>query len=100
MRAFTTDKTVIAAAVVYLLIVGIDLFPKAGNIVIGSGIRGYGDTKWMLKTQICGTIFVVAGSAILVLGFKLGMTALFWLVVADETLRCALNYTKLIRISK
>ncbi len=100
MRAFTTDKTVIAAAVVYLLIVGIDLFPKAGNIVIGSGIRGYGDTKWMLKTQICGTIFVVAGSAILVLGFKMGMMALFWLVVADETLRCALNYSKLIRISK
>lgn len=99
MSAFTTDKGVIAAAAIYLVIVGIDLFPKAGNIVIGSGIRGYGDTKWMLKTQLCGTAFVVAGSAILVLGFGLGMTALFWLVVADETLRCGLNFWRLIRIS-
>lgn len=95
MGVFTSDTSIIAAATVYLMIVGVDLFPKSANIIIGSGIRGYGNTKWMLKTQICGTIFVIAGSALLVLGLHQGITALFWLVVADETLRCTLNFFRL-----
>jgi len=99
MGAFTTNSAVIVAATVYLAIVGVDLFPKAGNIIIGSGIRGYGDTKWMLLTQIFGTIFIIAGSATLVLGFEQGITALFCLVVADETLRCIMNYFKLTKVS-
>lgn len=97
---FTTDQGVIAASKTYLLIVGIDLFPKAANIIIGSGIRGFGDTMWMLKTQIFGTIFVISVSAILVLGLHVGMLGIFWLVVVDETIRSLLNLWKLMKETK
>lgn len=99
MGWFTTDMDIIAASAVYLLIVGIDLFPKSGNIVIGSGIKGYGDTRWMLGTQIFGTCFVIGMSALVVLGLHLGMEQLFCVVVADETIRCIINYFKLRKIS-
>lgn len=92
---FTTDKNVILAATVYLAIVGVDLFPKSLNIIIGSGVKGYGDTKWMLGTQIFGTIYIVGMSTFLVLVLHVGMTALFWLVVSDETIRCTINYYRL-----
>lgn len=32
---FTTDQSVLSAAGIYLLVVGIDLFPKSGNIIFG-----------------------------------------------------------------
>ncbi|MDO4476015.1 MAG: MATE family efflux transporter [Lachnospiraceae bacterium] len=99
MGCFTADQSIIAASVGYLMIVGVDLFPKAGNIVIGAGIRGFGDTLWMLKTQLVGTVFVIAGSAVLVLGMGCGMTALFWLIVADEGFRSLLNYWRLRRVA-
>ena len=92
---FTKDINVILASSLYLVIVGIDLFPKSGNILVGAGIKGYGDTKWMLTTQIFGTIFVIGGSALLVLVFHQGIEALFMLVVADETLRCIVNTIRL-----
>lgn len=100
MGLFTTDESVIAASATYLIIIGIDLFPKAANIIIGSGIRGLGNTMWMLKTQIFGTCFVITVSAILVLGLHIGMIGIFWLVVADETIRCGMNYWKLRQSSK
>ena len=99
MGWFTTDASVIAAAGVYLMIVAIDLFPKSGNIIFGSGIKGYGDTKWMLWTQIIGTVFIVITSSIFVLVFHMGMAQIFCIVVADETLRCVINYWKLTKIS-
>lgn len=95
---FTTDQGIVSASTIYLIIVGIDLFPKSANIIIGSGIRGYGDTLWMLKTQIFGTVFVISVSAILVLGLHAGMLGIFWLVVADETLRSLLNLWRLNRV--
>lgn len=99
MGWFTTDTAIIAASAIYLLIVGIDLFPKSANIIIGSGIKGHGDTKWMLGTQIFGTIFVISMSAIMVLVLGLGMAQLFCVVVADEVLRSIVNYWKLRKIS-
>lgn len=98
MGWFTTDNSIISVAIIYLIIIGIDLFPKSANAIIGSGIRGYGNTIWMLKTQIVGTLFVMICSAILVMFFKQDMKVLFCLVVADESLRCTLNYFKLKRI--
>ncbi len=99
IQLFTTDTGIIAASAVYLMIVGIDLFPKSANVIIGAGIRGIGDTMWMLKTQIFGTVFVVSVSAILVLVLHMGMIGLFWLVVADETLRSLLNFWKLRKVT-
>ena len=99
MGWFTTDASVILGASVYLAIVGSDLFPKSGNIIIGSAIRGFGDTKWMLGTQIFGTFFVISLASIIVYIFNGGMTQLFCVVVADETIRCIINYYKLRKIS-
>ena len=98
LSCFTKDETVIAMAPLYLLIVGIDLFPKGGNIIIGSGIKGYGDPEWMLKTQLFGTVFVVAASSVMVLVFHMGIVEIFVMVVVDETLRLLLNYWRLCQI--
>ena len=95
---FTTDKNVIAAAGLYLFVVGIELFPKSGNIIFGSGIKGYGEPSWMLKTQLFGTFFVIAASSVMVLRFGMGIVEIFVLVVVDETLRFILNGAKLRRI--
>lgn len=92
---FTTDRTVIASAAIYLLIIGIDLFPKSGNIIVGSGIKGFGNTKWMFGTQIFGTIFIITMSSILVMGFNCGIAEIFCVVVADETIRVIMNSLKL-----
>ena len=97
---FTTDQAVLAAAPIYLLIVGIDLFPKSGNIIFGSGIRGYGQPGWMLKTQLFGTAFIICASSVMVMVFHMGIREIFCLVVADETLRFILNNCKLWHISK
>ena len=97
---FTTDRDVISSSALYLVIVGIDLFPKSTNIMVGSAIKGYGDTKWMLFTQLIGTAFVIGMSSILVLLLNQGIAMLFGLVVADETLRCVINTWKLKKISK
>lgn len=99
MSWFTTDTSVIMASGIYLAIVGFDLFPKSGNIIIGSAIKGYGDTKWMLYTQIFGTVFVISVATIAVKVFNMGMTELFCVVVADEMLRSAINYYRLRKIS-
>lgn len=97
---FTKDASVIAAAPIFLLIVGIDLFPKSGNIIFGSGIRGYGEPGWMLFTQIFGTVFIILSSSILVLVLHMGIVQIFILVVVDETLRCLINFWKLKHITK
>ena len=99
LSCFTKDETVIAMAPLYLLIVGIDLFPKSGNIIFGSGIKGYGEPSWMLKTQLFGTVFVIAASSLMVLVFHMGILEIFIMVVVDETLRLILNNWKLFRIS-
>ena len=97
---FTKDPAVIGSAGLYLLIVGIDLFPKSGNIIFGSGIRGYGNPGWMLKTQLFGTVFVISMSTIMVMVFHMGIMEIFCLVVIDETLRCLLNNWKLRKIKR
>ena len=95
---FTKDAAVLAAAPLYLLIVGVDLFPKSGNIIFGSGIKGYGEPAWMLKTQLFGTFFVITMSSILVMVFHMGILQIFGLVVIDEVLRFVLNSWKLRKI--
>ena len=97
---FTTNTAVLAMAPMYLFVVGIDLFPKSGNIIFGSGIRGYGQPSWMLKTQLFGTAFVMVFSTVLVMVFHMGILAIFSLVVIDEVLRFILNGWKLHRIGR
>ena len=100
MSLFTQDKAIIASAAIYLAIVSFNLYPKSGNIIVGSGIRGYGNTMWMLGTQLFGTCFISTIAAILVFGFKTGITGVFIAVCADEVVRCIINALKLGRITK
>ena len=77
---------------------GINLFSKSGNIILGNSIRGYGDTMWMLFTQIFGTIFVIGLALLCVKVFHLGITGVFIAVISDEFVRCMINLGKYISI--
>ena len=97
---FTKDTSVIASSSMYLLIVGINLFSKSANIVIGNGIRGSGNTKWMLYTQILGTIGIVVVASFFVFVCKLGIVGVFLAVMVDEAVRALINLWKYLRIVK
>ena len=73
------------------------MFSKSLNIIIGNGIRGYGDTRWMFFTQIFGTVFVVSMALLFVIGLHLGIVGVFLAVLADEFVRGIINS---IRFSK
>ena len=98
LSLFTTDKEVIEMSVVYIILVAANLFGKSGNIIFGSGIRGYGDTKWMLFTQILGTFGVVGLAALCVFVFKLGMLGVFIAVLCDEGSRALINFVRFSKI--
>ncbi len=40
--------------------VAVIIYFQALNVVVGSAIRGTGDTKWMFHSQIFGTIFILS----------------------------------------
>ena len=98
LSLFTTDAAVIEMSVIYIIFVAVNLFGKSGNIIIGNGIRGYGDTKWMLFTQILGTVGVVSGAALCVFVFKLGMLGVFIAVLCDEAIRAVINSVRFLKI--
>lgn len=98
LSLFTTDKEVIEMSVIYIILVAANLFGKSGNIIIGNGIRGYGDTKWMFFTQALGTVGVVALACLCVFVFKLGMLGVFIAVLCDEAIRAVINFIRFLRI--
>lgn len=98
LNLFTTDKEVIEMSVIYIILVATNLFGKSGNIIIGNGIRGYGDTKWMFFTQALGTVGVVGLSCLCVFVFKLGMLGVFIAVLCDEAVRALVNFIRFMRI--
>lgn len=100
LSLFTGDKTVIASCGIYLLLIGINLFSKSGNIIIGNAIRGSGNTKWMLFTQIFGTIWIVSVASVLVFVCRLGILGVFLAVLLDEGVRALINFWKYLRIVK
>lgn len=97
---FTGDESIITSCAIYLILVSFNLFSKAGNIIVGSAIRGTGNTKWMLYTQIFGTVFVVALAYLFVFIFKLGILGVFLAVMTDEAIRAVINLMKYLRIVK
>jgi len=88
---FTSDVSLINFASPFLLFVTFIMFPQAVNIVIGYGIRGTGDTRWMFYSQIFGTVLVIALSYTLIFVFNLGLWGVFITSLADETIRAAIN---------
>ena len=97
---FTKDTSVITTSSIYLLIVGINLFSKSANIIVGNGIRGSGDTRWMLYTQMFGTVSIVSVAAFFVYVCKLGITGIFLAVLVDESATALINLWKYLRIIK
>lgn len=100
MALFTKDKHTITTSSMYLLIMGINLFSKSGNIIIGNGIRGSGNTKWMLVTQIFGTVGIILVACIFVYICKFGILGVFFAVLMDEAVRAVINLWKYMRIVK
>lgn len=100
LALFTSDSAIIASCGIYLLLIGFNLFSRSGNIVIGNAIRGSGNTKWMLYTQIFGTIWIVSVASFFVYVCKLGILGVFLAVMADEGVRALINLWKYCRIVK
>ena len=98
LSIFTKDQSVIEMSVIFVILVAANLFGKSTNIVVGNGIRGYGDTKWMMFTQIMGTIGVVGLAALCVFVFKMGMLGVFVAVLCDEAIRAVVNFIRFRRI--
>lgn len=88
---FSSDPSLIEASVPLLRLVAFILFPKAVNEVIGLGIRGRGDTRWMLMTQIFGSVLVVSLAYVLLLEVRMGLIGIFITLFIDELLRGTMN---------
>lgn len=97
---FTSDRGIIETCGLYLVMVCGNLFFKSGNIIVGSGIKGDGNTKWMLITQLFGTVLVVGCASLFVFVFDMGIAGVFLAVVVDEGVRSVVNLCKFLRIAK
>jgi putative MATE family efflux protein len=91
LAIFTADPVLIEKSVPLLMITAITMIPRSVNIISGHAIRGYGDTLWMLATQIFGVIFIVSLTYVLMFPAGLGMVGMFLSMFADETLRGIIN---------
>lgn len=91
VRTFTNDATIIPMCCGYLILMCINLYGKSANIIIGNGIRGSGDTRWMFFTQIFGTFFVIGCALLFVFVVHLGIAGVFLAVIADEIVRACIN---------
>ena len=94
---FTDDRNTLTVSVPFLRFVSWILFPKAVNNVIGLCIRGTGDTRWMLFTQIFGTVFMVAGGYYFILMSGFGLAGIFITLFLDELLRSIANLLRFFR---
>ena len=88
---FTSDASLVDFASPFLLFLTLIMFPQAVNIVIGYGIRGTGDTRWMFYSQIFGTVLVIVLSYILIFVFNFGLWGVFITSLADEGTRAIIN---------
>ena len=100
LSIFTKDDAIVTTSAIFLFMIGLNLFSKSGNIIIGNGIRGSGDTRWMFFTQIFGTVFVVGMACLFVFKMKLGIAGVFLAVMADEAVRFGINFVRYSKICK
>ena len=91
---FSSDENIIAGCGIYLVLMCVNLYGKSGNIIIGSAIRGSGNTKWMFYTQIAGSVIVISSALLFVHVFHMGIAGVFAAIIADELIRATINYIK------
>lgn len=89
---FSNDSQVIRYGVPYLMWMGIIMFPQSMNVICGNAIRAHGDTKWMLFSQIFGSVLVISVSWILVEKVHMNMLAIYVTLFADEAIRGGVNF--------
>lgn len=92
LHIFSKDSAIINEAAPFLIATAFIMLPKSLNVVIGNGIRAYSDTKWMLYSQMIGSLYVITCSFFLVSVLKLGIVAIYITLFSDEAIRAALNY--------
>ena len=91
LSVFSNDIEIIEKSAIYLIITGVIMIFQSGNVVIGTAIRSYGDTRFMLYSQIFGSFFVVTLSSILVLGLHMDIMAIYITFFCDEAARSIIN---------
>lgn len=91
---FTSDTSIKSQLLPLVVIVVFISFPKSINVVIGNAIRGTGDARWMLQTQVAGTAIILMVTAYLLWGRHLGVAALVWANFFDELWRACVNYLR------
>lgn len=94
---FTKDPEMIRLSVPYLLLFTLVLIPQAFNITIGHSIRGFGDTRWMLITQIFGTAFMIIGAWVFMFPLKFAFVGLFIVMIVDEIIRAVINFIRFMK---
>jgi putative MATE family efflux protein len=97
LMVFTSDGDLIVKAAPLLVITAFTMIPRAVNIISGHAIRGYGDTLWMLATQVFGILFILSLSYYLMFPAGLGMMGLFVGMFSDETIRSVINTVRFYR---
>lgn len=98
LRLFTKESAVIQVASGFLFLLSINLYGKSANIIVGNGIRGFGNTQWMFGTQVFGTIFVILMACLCVFVLKLEILGVLIALMSDEFVRAIINTIKFIKI--
>lgn len=94
---FTSDAAVLERSVPLLRMAGLFIQVQALNVVTGHAIRATGDTRWMLISQIFGTVFVVGMSYWMIFGLSLGLMGMYLTMIADELIRGIVNFVRFYR---
>lgn len=94
---FTTDTQVIDRAVPLLRLMAIFINFDVVNIMMGHTIRATGDTKWMLYSQIFGTIYVISLASMVIINFNLGLSGMYMVMISDEIIRGSVNFLRFVK---
>jgi putative MATE family efflux protein len=96
LSLFSDDPELLERALPLLAVVAFTALPQTVNVVIGHAIRGMKDTRWMLKTQLLGTLFVIASATVSISLAGAGMFVVYLVYLADESVRALVNYRRFV----
>lgn len=88
---FSKDMELIERGVGFLIGIGIIMLPQSINIICGNAIRANGNTKWMLWSQVLGSVLVISVSCFLIEVMHMDMAAIYITLFLDEGIRGMVN---------
>lgn len=92
LSVFSNDTDLIENGAIFLILIGVIMIPQSVNVICGNAIRANDDTKWMLFSQIFGSVLVVSMSWFLVEKLQMDMTAIYITLFLDESIRGGINF--------